>query len=547
MWELTSPKGLNFAVDKNLNNFVAFVCYNKETKKFQNRFFYNIGQPIQDPPIHKLHKDLPIGNIKKIISFENINKVSFICEYNNNEYFLEFDGTNKNLIVYFQVLKKSNHNIIPYFVFNNKRIRIDVDKVSYIFLPNKKCYRITSNKKFVDRQNYSEKEIIKIVVLANTVRDIETGLLYIVVNRAWIEMMNRIAGYKRKVYNPVIFIWDAAFNSLLASSFDLSLAEQNLIFLFKQQQEDGMLRQLRVGKKVNNLTGLPIVSFVVWKIYQKWHNIEFLELIYPKLKAFHMWLKSNRDKNNDGLLEWGSEDNGDIFIDDKEGGFYESGLDDSPMWIEAEWDKNLRCFKMNCIDLSSIFCLDSLMLFNIANVLKKEKDKIYFLKEYKYYKNLINKFLWDKTRQIFANRHWNGKFSNEISPTSFFPLLAKIPDKNRAKLLLKNLLNKKLFWGKYVIPSISKKSKYYDPDGDYWRGRIWPPLNYLVYEGVKLYDSNLAKDLHEKYKKMFFREWKHHFHVHENYSVLTGYGEPQEGVYARSCPFYTWGALLLLD
>jgi len=547
MWELTSPKGLNYVIDRNSNNFVYFVCYDKLTKKYQDRFFYNIGQPFQNPPIHKLHKDLPIGNIKKIISFENINKASFICEYKGNEYFIDFNGEHENLVVNFHVFKKTNQNIIPYFFFNNKRIKIENDDAIFIFSPNKNYIWRTSTKRYVDKYEYKKEEIIKIAVLTNTVRDIETGLLYIPVNRTWIEMMNKIAGYKQKVYNPVVFIWDAAFNSLLASCFDVSLAEQNLFFLFNQQQKDGMLRQLRVGRKVNNLTGLPIVSFVVWKIFKKHHNIKFLDWVYPKLKLFHIWLKNNRDKNKDGLLEWGSEDNGNIFIDGKEGGFYESGLDDSPMWIEAEWDENLRCFKMNCVDLTSIFCLDSLILSNIANVLGNKKDEIYFLKEYEYYKNLVNKFLWDETRQVYVNRHWNGKFSEEISPTSFFPLLAKIPDKKRAKLLLKTLLNEKLFWGKYVIPSISKISKYYNPDGDYWRGRIWPPLNYLVYEGVKLYDKNLAKLLYEKNKELFFQEWNFHFHIHENYSALTGFGEAQIGVYARSCPFYTWGALLLLE
>jgi hypothetical protein len=45
---------------------------------------------------------------------------------------------------------------------------------------------------------------------------------------------------------------------------------------------------------------------------------------------------------------------------------------------------------------------------------------------------------------------------------------------------------------------------------------------------------------------LFFQEWNSHF-VYENYSVLTGFGEAQIGVYAQSCPFYTWGALLLLE
>jgi len=137
MWELTSPKGLNYVIDRNSNNFVYFVCYDKLTKKYQDRFFYNIGQPFQNPPIHKLHKDLPIGDIKKIISFENTDKASFICEYKGNEYFIDFNGEQESLLVNFHVFKKTNQNIIPYFFFNNKRIKIENDDAIFIFSPNK--------------------------------------------------------------------------------------------------------------------------------------------------------------------------------------------------------------------------------------------------------------------------------------------------------------------------------------------------------------------------------------------------------------------------
>ena len=39
-------------------------------------------------------------------------------------------------------------------------------------------------------------------------------------------------------------------------------------------------------------------------------------------------------------------------------------------------------------------------------------------------------------------------------------------------------------------------------------------------------------------------EWQRDCHVHKNYSAVSGRGEPHPGVYARSCPMYSWGALL---
>ena len=55
-------------------------------------------------------------------------------------------------------------------------------------------------------------------------------------------------------------------------------------------------------------------------------------------------------------------------------------------------------------------------------------------------------------------------------------------------MIAKHLKNPDEFWGKWVIPSIA----FNDPafkDQDYWRGRIWGPMNYLVYLGLQNYND----------------------------------------------------------
>ncbi len=82
-------------------------------------------------------------------------------------------------------------------------------------------------------------------------------------------------------------------------------------------------------------------------------------------------------------------------------------------------------------------------------------------------------------------------------------------------------------------------------NGSYtWCGRVWAPINFIVYEGLKNYDICLAEQLGEKSFELLYTEWQRHGHIHENISASTGIGEPQDGMYARSCPFYTWGGLL---
>jgi glycogen debranching enzyme len=107
-----------------------------------------------------------------------------------------------------------------------------------------------------------------------------------------------------------------------------------------------------------------------------------------------------------------------------------------------------------------------------------------------------------------------------------------------------HLLNPKEFWGEWVIPSIARSDPAFR-DQNYWRGRIWGPMNYLVYLGLRNYDQPSArKQLAKKSLALFNQEWTLNGHVHENYNAITGMGDDV----SSSDRFYHWGALLgLID
>ena len=72
---------------------------------------------------------------------------------------------------------------------------------------------------------------------------------------------------------------------------------------------------------------------------------------------------------------------------------------------------------------------------------------------------------------------------------------------------------------------------------------MWAPLNFLVYLAfTKRGMTEEKKDLAEKSKYIFMKEWTPHRHVHENYNSITGDGCDKQ----RSDKFYHWGALLCM-
>jgi neutral trehalase len=154
--------------------------------------------------------------------------------------------------------------------------------------------------------------------------------------------------------------------------------------------------------------------------------------------------------------------------------------------------------------------------------------------------------MWDEKAGIFLNRDLaTGKPSQRLSPTNFYPLLARAASPQQANRMIgEHLLNANEFWGKWVLPSIARDDPSFK-DQNYWRGRIWGPMNYLVYLGLRNYDVPQARrQLAQASLHLVQQEWGEKGHLHENYNAITGEGDDVK----NSDAFYHWGALLgLID
>jgi hypothetical protein len=381
---------------------------------------------------------------------------------------------------------------------------------------------------------------------------------YTPINRSWIDNYMIKIGIDKSCQGPLIGLWDNLFNALIHSISSQELAESNVISVLDDNALiDGVYPPNYIVSKFRSgdRSQPPIGSLVCWKIYCRFKNKNFLKWTYPRLKEWHLWWKEKRDGNSDGLLEWGSNiglkeegnDAGTLFA-----AKCESGMDNSPLYDDAEYIRETMTMNLTDIGLNSMFCADSFYLSKIAEVLEIEEDKNFFEKEYEFLKEKINRELWNEEIKSYQDKYWNNKFSPHLSPTSFYPLFAKIPDKKRAEEIVKlHLLNPEEFWGEYVIPSISKREKSYN-EQIYWRGRIWPSMNYLVYLGLKEYDfDKISYEFAKKNFSLFMKEWEQNAHSHENYNAITGLGcdvPIKEKPYSDgSDRFYSWGLLLLLS
>src|SRR3984957_8872473 len=345
----------------------------------------------------------------------------------------------------------------------------------------------------------------------------------------------------------VIFDWDTFFAATMASIGDRDLAYADAIETLRSETQQGFVPNYARsgGWKSSDRSEPPVGSITVLGIYQRFHDRWFLEETFAPLLRWNRWWAANRDIQ--GYLTWGSDGiNAPANLDDtargtRAGAILESGLDNSPMYDDAVYNAATHKLEFADAGLMSMYIADCDALATMADVLG-EKATAKELRERAARYRVKLETLWNSDAGIFLNKDLHtGQFSFRLSPTNFYPLLAKAATPQQAEKMIKNhLLNPKEFWGEWIIPSIARDDPAFK-DQDYWRGRIWGPMNYLVYLGLRNYDQpEVSRQFAERSYELFLQEWKKNGHVHENYNGMTGTGDDVRS----SDRFYHWGALL---
>lgn len=148
--------------------------------------------------------------------------------------------------------------------------------------------------------------------------------------------------------------------------------------------------------------------------------------------------------------------------------------------------------------------------------------------------------LWDAERKVFANRLWSGKFVRSLAPPSFYPLLSGAARPEQAEAMVAMLSDPRKFGGQWMLASVTRDDPAFG-DNVYWRGRVWPPLNFLVYQGLKRAGfADVASELADNGFRLFQGEWHNRRHCPENYNSVSGQALDQPDTDS----FYGWGALM---
>ncbi len=586
-WRLWSPRSYTDAVDTRTGDRVVLKVHDRAKGRVLDRFGPNVGQPDPSPPIHDDHRDLPdlasglrLGcwsqdgcyelelkrpevHLKLTIADSRslacgpsddpvLRKGVWLCHVeclhlaDNVDAFFEVHAAAP---VRLAALEGDSHVVDRRIMITPGASALSVHRLPGEMNPQKALKRVRQLRSYVRHfggAQLSGPQRMGHAVRWNICHDVDRQDVYLAVNRSWVEMMARNTGlHELGERGPLIFGWDSVLSAILVARSEPILAREILRSVIARQQPDGRLPFVSLGPYDGDRTAPPLLPLAAWYLCHD-GDWEFAAEVLPALVSAHRWLMKHRHPHNDGLLCWGDDEQkeGPLRVDGRVGAAYESGMDNSPMWEDLDYDESTRSLGRGCVDLCSMAALSARILVVLTQQVGEDPSP--FVNDYLRIHHAVNTHLWGPD-QLYHNMNLDGSLSSSISPTSFYPMMAGLcsPDQARA-LVWRHLRDNERFWGHPVIPSVPRNSPHYNGAGDYWRGRIWPPINYLVWAGLRQYDPAEAAHLAEHSRILFEQEWARHGHVHENYSAETAQGEPHRGNYARSCHMYCWGGLLLL-
>ncbi len=328
--------------------------------------------------------------------------------------------------------------------------------------------------------------------------------------------LTRPAIYMSKSSMNAIWAWDHCFNALAVAGADARLAWEQILLFFDHQNELGMIPDMITDlEPVYAFTKPPIQGWTIRKLVTQLgmkESLPYLEKLYKPLCRLTDWWYAQRDYDGDGMPQYHHGN--------------DSGWDNATIFDQG--------FPTEGADLAAHLVIQCETLAFIANALGKNKASLRWMERaQQQLKTLLENGVH---RQHFYSP-LDGKSSAALSRS----LLNYIPIELGGRLppaLLDHLCLDLEPGGPFLtdwgLASEFPSSPKYEADG-YWRGPIWAPSTYLIFDGL----VDAGKLDHAQIIALRFCEMcVHDPGFWENYDAITGKG--------LRCPGYSWTAAVFI-
>lgn len=331
--------------------------------------------------------------------------------------------------------------------------------------------------------------------------------------------------------------WDSWKHAVALVHLEPEVAKDQIRVMFAHQRHDGMVPDvIYLDAREDNWrdTKPPLAAWSVLQVVLATGDTAFAREMWPKLVAYHEFWFRDRDRNGDGLCEYGSTDG--TLVAAK----WESGMDNAPRFDDAKMlPHRVGAWTMDraSVDLNAYLHADKLALAKLADMIGRADRAARFEREAKRLRKRIVHTLFDPQTGFFHDRRDDGRFVQVRGPEGWTPLWAGVATDEQAASVRAAMIDSRRFGTHVPLPTCARDEAAFS--SGYWRGLVWLDQVFFGIAGLARYGY------HDDAQMLTERTFDHlvglrddDTPIHENYEPLTG--APQ------NAPHFSWSAAHLL-
>ena len=276
---------------------------------------------------------------------------------------------------------------------------------------------------------------------------------------------------------PVVDQLESTFSSFfLVYSNRNYPAQKNLDYLYARQEENGAIRwkynaktdEPIVSKDNPEGVGLPLFAWAEYNLYHKSANKRRVKEVMPILEKYMTWL----DKTFK----------------------HENGMYTVP-FCASEMYNSPRKNTAFPVDFNSALAVNALYMSALGDILNDKELSFQYKRLYFSLKTRINSFMWNATTGFYHDLDENALRLPQKTIAGYWPLLAEIPNEDKANQMIELLTNPKYFGTEHPFPSLSADDPNFTENGNGYLGSVFPLFNFMVIKGLQKYERwDLARE-----------------------------------------------------
>lgn len=275
--------------------------------------------------------------------------------------------------------------------------------------------------------------------------------------------------YLDEGFNSNIFQWDTCFMIFFAKYcngvFPTIVSLDN--FYRKQHTNGAICREIRESNgsdywptSSKQFTNPPLFAWIEWLYYRFTNDATRFDRVLPVLDKYFQWCKQNRTSSS-GMYWWSN---------------LGSGMDNSPRpessisgWVDYTAQQAMAAHYINKI---ASHIGDS----ETADKYQTESDSL---------KSFVNSLCWNEADGYYWDVGSSGSQIKTKTAACFWPMVTGIASHEQAGKLVQHLKNENEFYRPHLFPTLSADHPNYNPAGEYWRGSVWAPTNFMYIKGLE--------------------------------------------------------------